>query len=437
MKALRRLPTTAFSLSWCIALSSCSLLFEPSEVESEDVVLSRELVSTIGANQDFATLAEWMALRGGNLPERQAMRVRNVGTAPGTQHILTGRNCEGIVRPVRASSATTQLLILDLAAGSSECTEGEVLRGSGGVELEVIEVQPKGVSERLEFITSPVLGPLTTDSEDLSTSEEFSLTLAAGASHNGLAGAGIEVVNPAGVTDHGIAIATDFTRVEGFEIHSWIREETNLDFSALRITGNYVTADRLLIHDETGSNIVKSDGITAGPNAYGTVITNSILYDLGRAGIHAEWNGPEQSPAPMRVANCTLRRCTMYVDGGSRYGCVGRENFLITVVNTVALIEGGAGEAFVDTFSIDSHHNAADDGTAPGLPAYSAATENFSDTSDLHLSDDVSPLRGCGLTLSTTEASPIMLDIDGEERPSTGWSIGADQVLDATCQDDG
>ncbi len=417
-------------IACALALSGCSLLFDAAE--EEDVPLTRELVSTIGADQDFATLAEWMALRGGALPNRQAVRVRTLGAKPGIEHVLTGPSCSGVVRPVTSREAATQLLILDLASVSEDCAEGDVLTGSGDVRLEVIEAQPRGVSETLVFVGSPVLGPLVTDSDVLETSEEFALTLRADVPHGGVAGAGIEILNSVGAADHAMVVGTDHTLVEGFEIHSWIQREATDPFAGLRITGNFVTASKLLVHHEAGHVDAKSDGIVVAPNAYGASINNCMLYDLGRAGIHDFWSSQEESPEPTRVANCSLRRCAMNFDGGSnRYGCVGREDSPIRVQNTVALIEGGTGLAFADNFSKESSNNAADDGTARGLPAFRAESGNFSDERDLHLSATPGALGGCGRVVAE-----IADDIDGEARPASGWSIGADQ-LSATidCED--
>ena len=94
-------------------LASCSLLFEVADNQAEeDIVLTRELVSTIGIESDFATLAEWLSLRDGTLPQRQVMRVRSLGQRPGGEHVLAGANCAGLLRPVRADTALTQLLSL-------------------------------------------------------------------------------------------------------------------------------------------------------------------------------------------------------------------------------------------------------------------------------------------------------------------------------------
>jgi hypothetical protein len=170
---------TVVALTSCTAFASCSLLFEAAEEKEVDVVLSRELVSTIGVDHDFATLAEWLLLRRGDLTQRQVMRVKNFGAIPGREHFLQGERCEGLLHPVRADAALSQLLILDLSDGSDDCVAGDILEGTGNVQLEVIEALPRGTSELLRFETTPIIGPLRTDDE-LVTSEEFRLTLEAG-----------------------------------------------------------------------------------------------------------------------------------------------------------------------------------------------------------------------------------------------------------------
>ncbi len=404
-------------------LASCSLLFEVADNQAEeDIVLTRELVSTIGIESDFATLAEWLSLRDGTLPQRQVMRVRSLGQRPGGEHVLAGANCAGLLRPVRADTALTQLLILDLEPGSAECAAGEILVGTGNVQLEVIEALPKGTSEILRFETSPVLGPLTVDDE-IVASEEYRLTLEAGIPHRGLSDVGIVIENPPGTDAHGLRIGTDYTIVRGFEIRSWITTETVDPYSAVRIAANYVEIDRLLVHDEASALQVKSDGITTNSNVTGAIVRNSFLYDLGRAGIDDGWSQSEQNPTPMVVSNCTLRRCTMFVDAGGRYGCVSFERDKSTVFNTIALLEGGVGSAFLGNFSSDSDYNAGDEPQTPGaLRSYNASPEDFVGLTDLHLAPGSGPLFGCGI-----EGSPLELDIDGEERPSSAWSIGADQ----------
>jgi hypothetical protein len=231
-----------------------------------------------------------------------------------------------------------------------------------------------------------------------------------------------------------LRVGTDYTRVRGFEIRNWINTDTPEPYSALRIVADYVEVDALLIHDEAGALRVKSDGITTAGGATGAVIRNSFLYDLGRAGIDDGWNQTESNPEPMVVRNCTLRRCTMFVDAGDRYGCVSFNRDKTTVLNTVAMIEGGEGQAFRGSFSEGTHHNAGDDGLVPGSPSFTADVSFFVGPQDLHLTPSPdSPLQSCGEV-----GEELDFDIDGETRPTDVWSIGADQtdVLSNNCDAD-
>ena len=243
--------------------------------------------------------------------------------------------------------------------------------------------------------------------------------------HNGTVGTGV-VIQPTGTA---ITINDNYIVIDGFEI-------TGGGNITIANTGaSYAKIRNCIIHDNTDGF-----GIYSGTSAVGTLIENTIFYNLTSIGINCRES--------CFVYNCTINR-VMLIEPLAYAGILSFEAAtVITVKNTIVMNSGdglradfkGYGTGY---FSAESSNNISSDNTAPGNNSFLSrvATNNgnpevgnwviFEDiasgSEDFHLqnvSENDAMDTGTNLSLSFTT------DIDGNTRPdSILWDIGADEWL--------
>jgi hypothetical protein len=147
------------------------------------------------------------------------------------------------------------------------------------------------------------------------------------ARHDGTAGSGV-VLDPS-AAGTAVTVQTDYTRIDGLEITGW----TGADSEAVRINAQNTTFSHMIVH---GAADTDTDGFYLVPNQgdWLASIRNTIIYDVGRAGVHLE-NNAGTAYLTYRLDNVTIYGC----GGSTGTASFGGGTTLCEVEGTVARIQ--------------------------------------------------------------------------------------------------
>jgi co-chaperonin GroES (HSP10) len=183
---------------------------------------------------------------------------------------------------------------------------------------------------------------------------------------------------------------------------------------------NVTVSNNIVRNSSTGSGGGGSylRGISGFTDNNGDIkIYNNIVYDFLHGGIWVV----NSSTGSSYIYNNTVMNC-------GDYGIQDGYNDTIAINNIVQ----GNTDGYYGAFNSSSDYNISDlvsDNTGGTNDQDDTNVEFFdADNDDFHLSPFDEAALGQGTNLSSDSNLPFSTDIDGEERPSEGWDVGADEM---------
>ena len=232
---------------------------------------------------------------------------------------------------------------------------------------------------------------------------------ASGHEHGGLRTAGFRVTDAAGI----IRVDQSDLKVRGIVILPTSNNRgINVDLGAATLR---LTVDSNVIY---GGGVSNGIGVFVGAATTAYVFNNFIYGFAGTVGAFGVQ--VNNASAVVNVYNNTIRNCRF---------CIVQSTGTLRLKNNIA--QDATSGDYSGTFT-NAEANISSDATSPNV-ALRSIDLDFADAAndDYHLAATDTEAIGAGVDLSADANLAFDYDIDGDERPSGDWDIGADQTAAA------
>ncbi len=403
----------------CVTVGNCSPTVNYRSIGSNTGILADEGTASIDGGATTMTFTVGLPLSGSE---------GGVGTG---DEISLGGQIFHIVARQSATEVSVQ------PAASTQLLSGyEIRRAFQSVqawedarqgEMVTEQRREKGIAYKDSVFTEV---EITIDGSTTDACHYMWLAAAPGHRHKGIAadsGTDSVVFDPDN-DGHVFTVSDDYFRASWLELTDF----TGNSSEGFRVNNTGFLLENSLLHD---AETLSVDGVYVSQSGIEIEIRNTIMYNIGRVGVHVQDcdpGGGNGDNITVYLRNCTFVRMSQTegsdFSGGVGYsvcpsGAIGNSVFIVT--NT--FVDSGLLDAYQASgggLFTGSDFNASSDDSAPGsttLTMLSPPALFTNAPQDLHLKSN-SALVNAGTDLSTLYSD----DIDGAPR-GTDWDIGADE----------
>ena len=410
----------------------------PTESDTLDATLTvaanavTEFVSTINTpGEDYNTITLWEDAMD------NAVDITTADIKVFSHAGITGTISDGSAVTGQSSGATGTVIhatasqiLIDAISGTFN--NGEEVQVSPGNYVNITDTGNSPIITAHLYNDDGVITELV-DIDGLVTSATnyWKITAPLAERHNGTAGTG--VVHDPSSTGNAWSINDDNVHVEWIEVKGW----TGASAEAFRVNNTGFYLENSILHD--ANTDTRNDGIHAGASNITFTVNNTIMYNIGSAGILVQ----NQQNVTVYVNNSTFYK--MKNNGvNSDYPGVGTDQggsrnnsgSVFVIKNTTVHVTSGNAYHFGGGLGVGSSagsdFNASSDLTAPGTTVLTSVVQADQFVSLTGGSEDFHIKSGANLIDAGTDlGATANVDIDGRDRDAMGdvWDIGADESL--------
>ena len=408
----------------------------PTESDTLDATLTvaanvvTEFVSTINTSgEDYNTITLWEDAMD-NAGDITAADVKVFSHAG-----ITGAITDGSAVTGQSSGATgtvihataTQILI-DAISGTFN--NGEEVQVSPGNYVNITDTGNSPIiTAHLYNDDGTLTENVVIDGLTTSSTNYWKITAPVAERHNGTAGTG--VVHDPSATGHAWTISDDNVHVEWLEVKGW----TGSSAEAFRVNNTGFYLENSILHD--ANTDTRNDGVHAGSSNITFTVNNTIMYNIGSAGILVQ----NKQNVTVYVNNSTFYKMknngvnSDYPGVGTDQGPARNNSGTVFIIkNTTVHVTSGDAYHFGGGLGVGSSagsdFNASSDATAPGTTVLTSVVQANQFVSLTGGSEDFHIKSGANLIDAGTDLGAMAnIDIDGRDRDAMGdvWDIGADE----------